>query len=297
MENQGKRKEFMYEGSNSFLGEVVGYSDAKYIIIPAPLELTTSFLKGTRFGPREVINASISLENYDHETDYEVKDKVYTLNELELPPNMEKSIVCIKETVSDVIQDGKTPILIGGEHTITYGASLAFGKDVAFLIFDAHADFKRDMLGVEVNHASVSRLISQTKDVLIAGVRSLNLNELEEIKKRKMEMIYAEEINSTAKINELLKKLRGKKIYISVDMDVFDPSIAPGVGTPQPNGIDYETFLGLLKKVTAASEVVGADINEMRPFSDGKTTEILAAKIIEDLIALIEKRASKRRST
>ncbi|MGC8698853.1 MAG: arginase family protein, partial [Candidatus Acidifodinimicrobium sp.] len=237
MEDKTKRKEFIYEGSNSFLGEVIAYSDAKYVIIPVPIEMTTSFLRGTRFGPREVINASISLENYDHETDREVKDEIYTLNELELPPDMEKSIECIKDTVSDVLQDDKIPILIGGEHTMTYGASLAFDKDTIFLVFDAHADFKKDMLGVEINHASTCRLISQNREVIIFGVRSLNMNELEEIKKRKIFITYIEEANSKAKINNILKRIRGRKVYISVDMDVFDPSIAPGVGTPQPGGM------------------------------------------------------------
>jgi len=293
MEDKAKRKDFIYEGSNSFLGEVVAYSDAKYVIIPVPIEMTTSFLRGTRFGPREVINASISLENYDHETDREVKDEIYTLNELELPPNMEKSLECIKDTVSDVLQDGKIPILIGGEHTMTYGASIAFDKDTIFLVFDAHADFKKDMLGVEINHASTCRLINQNKEVIIFGVRSLNMNELEEIKKRKVSITYIEEADSKAKINNILKKIRGRKVYISVDMDVFDPSIAPGVGTPQPGGISYGLFLNVLKKVVATADVVGADVNEVRPISEEKSTETLAAKIIEDLISLIDKNSSK----
>ena len=144
------------EGRDSFLEEVVNFNDARYIVIPVPIDITTTYLKGTKFGPRSVIEASRSLENYDSEVGYELKDKIFTLNELELSGDIRNAVEIINLSTSDIISSGKIPILIGGEHTATYGASLAFGEDVEFVIFDAHADFKPDFLKLEINILSFS---------------------------------------------------------------------------------------------------------------------------------------------
>lgn len=286
------KKQFIYEGSRSFLGEVVGYGGAKYVIVPAPLDITTSFLKGTRFGPEAIIKASLSLENYDHEVDYNLRDLAYTMDELEMPPDAKESIGRIKDTVSEIKEDKKIPILLGGEHTVTYGASLALDEKVVFVIFDAHADFKGNLLGVRINHASVSRLISGRNKLMIIGVRSLSLDEKSEAEKRGVDLIFREDMKDMKKIDGLIKKIRGKKVYISIDMDVFDPSIAPGVGTPQPNGLHYEEAFSMLERIIDGSSLVGADVVEVRPMGDDRSTEILSAKLIQDMISMNEKKPS-----
>ncbi len=277
----------LYESSDSFLEETVDFESAKYIVIPAPLDITTTYLKGTKFGPRAVIEASRSLENYDVELRYEIRDKVFTLGELELPPDINLSMDVIKLTVSDVLAKGKFPIILGGEHTCGYGASLAFDNDVVFVIFDAHADFKKDVLGVGINHASNSRLISKKKDIALIGVRSLSVDDETELKKSKVKIIYADEVNEN-NINKLISSLKNRKVYISVDMDVFDPALAPGVGTPQPGGISYPQFLSILGKISKASKIVGLDVVEVRPIGENKITEVLAAKLVMDVISLNE---------
>ncbi|MCL4362755.1 agmatinase [Candidatus Parvarchaeota archaeon] len=276
------------EGKDSFLEEVVSFNDAKYTIVPVPLDITTTYLKGTKFGPRSVIEASRSLENYDFELDYELKDKIFTLNELELSGDIRNAMEVINLSTSDLVSAGKIPILIGGEHTATYGASLAFGEDVEFVIFDAHADFKPDFLKLEINHASNSRLVNLRNNVSLIGVRSLNLEEKEELIKRKLLVITKDKVNDDKSLNSLINLIRGKKVYISIDMDVFDPSIAPGVGTPQPNGILYSDFLSYVSAIIRNSALVGMDVMETRPLSDNNITEILAAKLIIDLVSLNE---------
>ena len=276
------------EGRDSFLEEVVNFNDARYIVIPVPIDITTTYLKGTKFGPRSVIEASRSLENYDSEVGYELKDKIFTLNELELSGDIRNAVEIINLSTSDIISSGKIPILIGGEHTATYGASLAFGEDVEFVIFDAHADFKPDFLKLEINHASNSRLVNLRNNVSIVGVRSFNLEEKAEIEKRKLLVIPSDKISDSKNIESLVNLLRGKKVYISIDMDVFDPSIAPGVGTPQPNGILYEDFLRYASNIIHNSALVGMDVMETRPLNDNNITEILAAKAIMDLVSLNE---------
>ncbi|EEZ93031.1 MAG: agmatinase [Candidatus Parvarchaeum acidiphilum ARMAN-4] len=276
------------EGRDSFLEEVVNFNDARDIVIPVPIDITTTYLKGTKFGPRSVIEASRSLENYDSEVGYELKDKIFTLNELELSGDIRNAVEIINLSTSDIISSGKIPILIGGEHTATYGASLAFGEDVEFVIFDAHTDFKPDFLKLEINHASNSRLVNLRNNVSIVGVRSFNLEEKAEIEKRKLLVIPSDKISDSKNIESLVNLLRGKKVYISIDMDVFDPSIAPGVGTPQPNGILYKDFLRYASNIIHNSALVGMDVMETRPLNDNNITEILAAKAIMDLVSLNE---------
>ncbi len=279
----------LYEGKDSFLEEVVDFKKAKYVILPVPMDITTTYLKGTKFGPRSVIEASRSLENYDSELDFEVRDVVFTSGELEIPPEAAKAIDVIKSTVSDVLLEKKFPILLGGEHTITYGASLAFDEDVIFVIFDAHADFKKDVLGSAINHASNSRLINKRNKVVLVGTRSLSKEDKDELEKMKITTLRAQDYTKLKNnLSELKRLVKDKKVYVSIDMDVFDPSLVPGVGTPQPGGIFYEIMLDYLRAIVCSGKLVGFDVNEVRPIGENNITEILAAKLVIDLIALKE---------
>ena len=279
----------LYEGTDSFLEEVIDFKKAKYVILPVPMDITTTYLKGTKFGPRSVIEASRSLENYDSEMDFEVRNVAFTAGELEIPPEPSKAIEIVRKTVSDVLIEGKFPILLGGEHTITYGASLAFDGDVIFVIFDAHADFKKDVLSSPINHASNARLISKKNKAILIGIRSLSLEDKAELEKSKIQVVYSNDSLEPNAIG-LKSALTGKKVYISIDMDVFDPAFAPGVGTPQSGGLSYSTVKKILETVVASAELVGFDVTETRPIADNNITEILAAKLVIDIIALNEKK-------
>ncbi len=274
--------------SGSFLEETVDFSGASYILMPTPMESTATFLRGTKFGPLSIIQASRSLENYDYECDYEIRDKIFTTGELELPPDTEKAIEAIKTSIQDVAEKEKIPIMLGGEHTATYAASLAFTDDVEFVVFDAHGDFKRNLLGVEFNHASVSRLIAGKNDISLIGVRSLSLEEKKDIEVSEITVVYADNTRDSSSISKIKNKVNGRRVYISIDMDVFDPAYAPGVGTPQPNGLSYKELFGYLKVVVENSELVGFDVMETRPGSADMSTEALAAKLIMDIVSLNE---------
>ncbi|MEM3193323.1 MAG: arginase family protein, partial [Candidatus Parvarchaeota archaeon] len=126
--------------------------------------------------------------------------------------------------------------------------------------------------------------------VIMIGVRSFSLDERTEAGREGADMIFREEVEDKKKISGLLQKIRGKKVYISIDMDVFDPSIAPGVGTPQPNGLYYGEILSILRQIIGRSSLVGADVNEVRPLNDDKSTEILAAKLVQDMISMNERK-------
>ncbi len=283
-----------YGVNDGFLEEIVSLDKARYVLVPVPMDITTTYLKGTKFGPKSVIDASRSLENYNCELDYEVRDKIFTENELELPPDTGSCVKIIKDLVRDInALVGKIPILLGGEHTITYAASLAFPEDVIFVIFDAHADFKKDVMGIEVNHASNSRLIKKRNDVALIGVRSLSTEDKKDLENEKVTNIYAREARDDKSLEKIKEKVRGKKVYISIDMDVFDPAFAPGVGTPQPNGLDYGTLMKYLESVIDSSELVGFDVTETRPLRDNNITEVLAAKLVIDMVSMNEKKTLK----
>lgn len=280
------------EGKDSFLEEEVSFDNSKYVVIPVPLDVTTTYLKGTKFGPRSIVEASRSLENYDSEVDYELKDKIFTLNELELNGDIRNAVEVINLSVSDILSSGKIPILLGGEHTATYGASLSFGEDVEFVIFDAHSDFKPDFLGLEVNHASNSRLVNLRNNVSLIGVRSLNRQEKAEIGKKKLLMIQKDKASEKESVSALIERIKGKNVYISIDMDVFDVSIAPGVGTPQPDGITYRNFLEYARSIIDNCRLAGFDVMETRPLNDNNITEILAAKLVIDIVSLNERKGT-----
>ncbi len=274
----------LYEGNDSFLEEVISFEMAKYVILPVPFELTNSFLKGTRFAPRSIIEASKSLENYDYEFNVLVQNLIYTTNELSIPPSVDKAIDVVKQSTKDIIDAGKIPILIGGEHLLTYGASLAYDDDVVFVIFDAHADFKQQLNGIALTHASTSYLISQRNKIVLIGVRSLSLEEKKDLEERKIDVAFIDD-----DFDKILKSIKNKRLYISIDSDVLDPSIIQSTGTPQPNGLSYTQLLQILKTLISSNRLVGFDITEIIP-SQNKITETYAAKLIIDIISMKERK-------
>jgi len=246
-----------WEGPPStFLQSEIDYSKAKYVIIPVPYDSTVFNMPGTRFGPREIIYQS---RNIDGEA------PVYTLNEIEVNRgDVEDTIRRVNDTVKQVLRDGKFPIIIGGEHSISIGAADAFDADV--VIFDAHDDMKDEFEGCKYSHACTAKRISEHHNVYIIGAR----------------------VGISHNINEVLKLIKGKKVYISIDMDVLDPSIAPGVGTPEPQGLTYTELLDMVKSIFEVSDVVGFDVVECNPLVESVRTPYIAARIVYSMIKLKE---------
>ncbi len=274
-----------FEGKFSFLGEEVDFEKAKYVVLPVPLEITQTGKRSCKDAWISVIQASQLLENYDYELTYETKDIIYTAGPMVLSADPTKALEEIGNQVKEILDSGKSPILIGGEHTIAYGASLVNNCD--FIIFDAHADFRNSMLNQKFSHATVSRRISENHKVNIIGVRSISLEEKYDLQNNYNVRVY--DINNLDAID--LDKV-SSDVWLSIDMDVFDPAYAPSVAVPVLRGIDYNIFLKLLKKIFSNKNVVGIDISEIIP-SNTLTTELLAAKIIQDFVALKEISAEK----
>lgn len=287
----------MYSPSSwNFLGLddfETNFEDAKFIIIPVPYDSTVSYRSGSRNGPRCIIDASRNVELFDIELEDEpYKKGIFTLNELEpVRGNVLETLDEIDRITKDVIQMGKIPIVIGGEHTITVGAVKSLPRDVVVVDLDAHSDLRDSYQGDAFCHAStMRRILDQGKKVIEIGVRSLCLEEFRFIKDKNLPVFYREEIRKRT-LREVLTDIRrlvaGKNVYLSIDIDVLDPSEAPGVSTPEPDGLSFRELQEIIREVCYSSNVIGLDVVEVTPIPGNVITEFLAAKLLYKTLGYI----------
>ncbi|MBO8143265.1 MAG: agmatinase [Thermodesulfobacterium sp.] len=280
----------------TFLG-LPDHPEAKVALIPAPLEVTTSWQKGTKEAPTEILKVSPNLEFFDEETNLEPQEVLgfFTYPVPELPFDIKKALDLISENVRETLKEKKFPVVIGGEHTVTLGSVKVlkeFYKNLKILHLDAHLDLREEYLGSSISHATVMRRIYEMGiPVLSVGVRTLCKEEYEFIKKVKFPVLWMKELkeNWEEGIKKLENFVKEGEIYLSLDVDVFDPSLAPGVGTPEPGGLDWYEFLQILKLVVRYN-LIGMDIVEVKPSSGNAITEYLAAKIIFKVSSYLAKK-------
>ncbi|MCK4244442.1 MAG: agmatinase [Candidatus Omnitrophica bacterium] len=308
----------------NFLGLEDKYSDykkAKFIILPVAYDTTTSYQPGTRFGPEAILSASRFLELYDGELKTEAY-KIGICTRSEMRPNLESPEQMIKEIekiAAKILSDKKFLITLGGEHTITLGVIRAFKKfhrDFSLLSLDAHLDLRDKYEGTKFNHSCVMRRIHEEKiPILLAGTRSLSREEAEFAKKQNLKIFHHTEISKIALLTneaifssnlessnlhlihsqqskwqqEVISSLPTKKIYLSIDLDCFDPGIMPSVGTPEPGGFSWYEVTTLLFNLVLAHQIIGFDIVELSPNRANKAPDFLAAKLCYRLLGLIMK--------
>lgn len=260
--------------TSKFPSNVEDMKDADVVVFGVPYDATVDFLPGTRFGPKIIREAANFIEPFDVEMGRNVLEqvKIFDLGDLEpVRGDAKKTIERVEEQVKEIVKMKKFPVMLGGEHLITLGAVKAFGKDVKIVCFDAHYDLKEIWQGCEYTHNTWLRRAAELigeKNICLVGVRTGDEFE-HEFGKRLL-------VNPT--IEELTKFSRGK-VYLSIDMDVFDPAYAPGVGTPEPFGLVPAFTLPLIELISKRGKLVGMDVVEVRPLDDRKT-EILAARLI-----------------
>ncbi len=250
--------------------------DAQVVVFGVPLDSTVDYIPGTRFGPKIIREAANFIEPFDIETKKNLLDEVKIVDIGDIEPvrgNAEKTLERIEEQVKEIINAKKFPLMLGGEHLISLGAVKAFPKGTKIVSFDAHYDLKEVWEGSEYTHNTWLRRLSEIigkRNVCIIGARCGDEFEDE----------YSKDILVNPDSNKLKNFIKGRDIYLSVDMDVFDPSIAPGIGTPEPDGMKYHEFIEKLKMICEFANIVGLDITETRPLGENKITEILAGKLI-----------------
>ena len=281
--------------AENFLGlpaaEAPGFDDAGVLILPVPYEATVSYGGGTRNGPRGIIHASRYVELYDHELDAEPYTiGVHTLPELHLTgAGPEAALGQLREAMDALTATGKFVILLGGEHSLTAPPVLAHaarrpkGKRLSVLQLDAHADLRPEYEGTAFSHASVMHRVHEAADIVSLGIRSLTAAERALMRQRKIPAIFGHELEETTTIDRVLGALGGD-VYITIDVDFFDPAIMPSTGTPEPGGGWWHPTVKLLERVFRERTVVGCDVVELAPLPGLAGPDFLAAKLVYKLI-------------
>lgn len=264
-----------------------GYKDSKVVILPFPYEKTTCYGKGTEKGPKAIINASSEMELYDEENGNSFECGICTLKELKIDkkPEQMAEIACLQ--VKEILEDNKFVVTLGGEHSITPPIVKAFKEkhdDLGVLQIDAHADLRDEFEGSKNSHACAMRRTIEICNVVQVGIRSLSYEEKKFIDEKKLKTFWAKDIFDNDKwFDEAIKTLPNS-VYITIDLDGFDPSIMPAVGTPEPGGLSYHQVLRFLKKVCRERNVVGCDIVELLPNENSAASDFTAARLVYKLI-------------
>jgi len=273
--------------------EYSSFKRAKAVILPVPYEKTTTYKKGTVYGPRAIIDASAYMEVFDDELNQETyKVGIHTMDELDVKDlSGEDMTKKVKGAVKELIKANKFPVILGGEHSISIGPVEAFREvyeDLSVLYLDAHYDLRNELNGSKFNHGCAARRISEIAPLVEVGTRSLSKEEKEFLNdlpaKTKVDIVNVYDILDDALWNDRVSRLLSKNVYISIDLDVFDPAIMPAVGTPEPGGIGWYEFLELLYAVIMEKNIVGIDVVELCPIKDQPASDFFAAKLIYRLL-------------
>lgn len=287
---------------NVFSGFQKSFEEAEYIVLGVPFDVTSTYRTGARFGPNAIRQASLNIETYSFRTNLDVEDlKIHDLGDLHISTDTKKTLETIALVIRDIREAGKTPVTIGGEHTITFGVLAGLNKEVqetAVLSFDAHLDLRNEFMGLELSHTTFMRRINEQlkpAKIIEVGTRAVCKEELAYAKKAKIEFITARQVMKDGS-EKTAKKLREKtseyeNIYLSVDMDFLDPAYASAVQNPEPEGLETHVLLDILQDV-CDERLLGFDVVEIAPNYDQGVSAVQAAKVIFEVLCKIEE-ASK----
>jgi len=288
--------ELFVSPSPVFSGFQRTFEEAKYVILGAPLDVTSTYRSGTRFAPLAIRETSLNIETYSFRTGMDIEDiKIHDLGDLHVTWEVDETLKHLGLVIKDLLDAKKMPVVIGGEHTITLGVMRSLGENVALVSFDAHLDMRNEYMGLTTSHTTFMRRIKEQVSppkILEIGTRAVCKEELDYAKKSNIQFLTVQQIRrdgvekTTKKIDTLLADC--KKIYLTLDMDVLDPAFAPAVQNPEPDGLDMPMFLDLLGKV-CDRRLVAFDLVEVAPHYDMGVTAIQAAKTIFETLCHIEK--------
>lgn len=277
--------------SSNFLGiedKLNAYDTSRVVILPVPFERSSSWLQGSNLGPNAILDASTKVELYDIETDSQFYlEGIYTAPEItgkDAPEMIER----VSGKILEYAGQGKFVITLGGEHTVSVAPVKAYSclnKNLSVLHLDAHSDRRDAYMEDPYSHASaMARAGEFVNNIVSAGIRSMDVTELKNIDRDKM--FFAHQIvNNPRWMEQVIDRLTGD-VYVTIDLDVFDPSIMPSTGTPEPGGLDWYQVTGLLKLLAEKRRVVGFDLVELCP-SENKAPDFLAAKLIYVFLSYI----------
>jgi agmatinase len=269
------------------------YDSTQVVLFGAPMDYTVSFRPGSRFGPKAVREVSEAVEEYSFYQDKDLRDmEFFDAGDLYLPiGNVPKSLEMIGAAITGIFHDGKLPLMLGGEHLVSWPAIDFLAKqypDLRVVHLDAHTDLRSAYLGEAYSHASVMRLVADKLGpgrVYQFGIRSGDRSDFDYAKTNTR--LYPEEL--LAPLSSCLQELRDYPLYVTIDIDVLDPAFAPGTGTPESGGIFPKELFGFIKQM-ASLKVIGTDLVEIAPAYDlTGATQVLGAKLVRELILSLSK--------
>ena len=283
---------------------VVGFSDspqadpdkAKVHLLPVPLECSVSYGAGTARGPQAILQASYQLENYDREFEREpgLEYGIYTYPAMKLPRDLSRALSEISDRVAEVYQPDRLLGVLGGEHSLTAavieGLLRRIEGDIVVVQIDAHCDLRDTYEETPHSHACVARrLLEQPRvsQILQLGIRSLCAEEAQVLKtEARVRAWFAEEVHSQTHWDEFRSMIRGKKTFLTLDVDGFDPSVVPSTGTPEPNGLSFLQVENIVRTLVKESELFAFDCVELAPSEGSRSSDFFVAKFLYRLMNL-----------
>jgi agmatinase len=261
--------------------------NARVVVIQVPYDHTSTWVKGSDKGPAAIIEASDHMELYDIETDTEVYKKgIYTSEAVDCQPDPEDMVKQVADQVRQHLKNDKFVVVLGGEHSVSIGSARAHienNAEMTVLQFDAHSDLRDEYKGSRYNHACTMARIAELCPIVQVGIRSMDSSEKKVLDKDRV--IFAREIPwNKNRIEKVLSTL-SQNVYVTIDLDVFDPSIMPSTGTPEPGGLLWYDALDLMRTVFENRNVVGFDVVELCPNERNKAPDFLTAKLIYKLLS------------
>jgi agmatinase len=269
--------------------EHAGFDAAEVVILPVPYEATVSFMTGTRFGPRAALHASRFLELYDEQLDAEpYAVGIHTLPELLLSgAGPEIALHELRGAIDALLDSEKFLLMVGGEHSVSGPPILAhaarLGRPLSVLQLDAHTDLRAEYQGTPWSHACVMHRVLEHVNLVPVGIRSLTLEERDVMRDREIPVTWGHELNAPGWTDRVVNAL-GPDVYVTVDVDYFDPALMPSTGTPEPGGGSWTPTIQLLERVFRERNVVGCDVVELAPIPGLVAPDFLVAKLIYKLV-------------
>ena len=277
---------------------VYDYAGSGIIIVPVPYDETSTWMKGADKGPDAVMEASVNLEFYDIETGSEAHlHGIHTIEPVLVKDSPEKLVDAVHRKVSFLLGDNKFPVVVGGNHTVSIGSAKAFSeryRNLSILQLDAHSDLRPEYEGSPFNHACAMARMREYAPIVQVGIRSMSK---EEAPLADMERIFPAhklyiDKSGYGKAIELLSG----DVYVTIDLDVLDPSLMPSTGTPEPGGPEYRELMNFLKEVAERKNIVGFDVVELCPSPVNKSPDFVAARIIYQLLSYVFSQPRRKRN-
>jgi agmatinase len=268
---------------------------SKVVVMQVPYDKTATYIKGTVNGPQAIIDASKKMELFDEELNQETyKIGIHTMDPLpveDLAP--EAMVEKVYGATVELLKANKFPVILGGEHSLSIGSVKAFKEvypDLSVLHLDAHYDMRDEYFGSKFNHGCVARRISEICPIVQTGTRSLSKEEKDFLTTQangRVKTVSAYDILETPLWKDVISRGLSEHVYVSIDLDVFDPSLMPAVGTPEPGGIGWYETLDLLREVSKDKKIVGFDVVELCPIKGQVSPDFLAAKLVYRLLGYV----------